>query len=94
MDLHPALGDRFDDFLRAKFNEFLWEGAELEHAMLLHQTRMNDVCESIKMHDHWLHFRDHFPEFDLHCRKCGDIISPEFDRGRHMGRCKFHLESK
>ena len=57
MDLHPALGDRLDDFLRAKFNKFLWEGAELEYAMLLHQTRMNDVCMSIKMHDHWLRFR-------------------------------------
>ena len=94
MDLHPALGDRLDVFLKTKFNKFLWEGAELEYAMLLHQTRMNDVCMSIKMHDHWLHFRDHFPEFDPHCRKCGDIISPEFDRRRHMGRCKFHLESK
>ena len=36
----------------------------------------------------------HFPEFDLHCRKCGGFISPEFDRGRHMGCCKFHLEPK
>ena len=48
MDLHPALGDRLDDFLTTEFNQFLWEGAKLEHAMLLHQTRMKDVCESIK----------------------------------------------
>ena len=94
MDLHPALGDRLDVFIKTKFSQFILEGMKLQNAMLLHQTRMNDVCESIKMHDHWLHFRDRFPEFDLHCRKCGDIISPEFDRGRHMGRCKFHLESK
>ena len=87
MDLHPALGARLDAFLTTKFNKLLWEGAELEYAMLLHQTRMKDVCESIKAHDHWLCFREHFPEFDLYCRNCGGFISPEFDRGRHMGRC-------
>ena len=94
MDLHPALGDRLDDFIATKFNQFLWECAELGYAMQLHQTRMADVCESIKAHYHWLHFGDYFPEFELHCHKCGGHISPEFDRRRHLGRCKFHLESK
>ena len=60
-ELHPALGDQLNDFIKIKLNKFLWEGAELEYAMLLHQTRMKDVCESIKAHDHWLHFRGPFP---------------------------------
>ena len=38
MDLHPALGDRLDDFLTTKFNKLLLEGAELEYAMLIHAT--------------------------------------------------------
>ena len=60
MDLHPALGARLEAFLITKFNKVLLEGRELEYAMLLHQTRMKDVCESIKAHDHWLRFREHF----------------------------------
>ena len=94
MAFHPALEARLNDFLETEFNQFLEKGVELGYSMQLHETRMADVCESIKAHYHWLHFGEHFPEFDLHCRKCGGIISPEFDRGRHLGRCKFYLESK
>ena len=92
MALHPALGNMLDDFLKAEFNQLIRKGAELEYAMLLHQTRMKAVCESIKTHDYWVCFSEHFPEFDRYCRQCGDIISPEFDRGRHMGRCNFYLK--
>ena len=94
MALHRALGDRLDDFLNAKFNQLIQKGAKLEYAMLLHQSQMKEVCESIKAHDHWVRFGEHFPEFDRYCRQCGDIISPEFDRGRHMGRCIFYPKSE
>ena len=94
LDLHPALEARINDFLKTEFDKFLEKGLVFEYEILLHDARMADVCESIKAHDHWLRFREHFPEFDLYCRNCGGFISPEFDRGRHMGRCKFHLEPK
>ena len=94
MDFHPALEARINDFLKTEFDKFLEKGAVFEYYMLSHETRMADVCESIKAHYHWLHFGDYFPEFALHCHKCGGHISPEFDRRRHLGRCKFHLESK
>ena len=94
LDLHPALEARINDFLNTEFDKFLEKGLVFEYEILLHDARMADVCESIKAHYHWLHFGDYFPEFPLHCHKCGDHISPEFDRRRHLGRCKFHLESK
>ena len=65
----------------------LHQAAELEAAMKLHQSRLKDVCHSIKAHDHWVRYGDYFPEFALQCRQCGESISPEFDRGRHMGLC-------
>ena len=55
--------------------------------MKLHQARMKDVWHSIKAHYHWVNYREHFPEFDLQCRHCGDIISPEFDLHRHIKLC-------
>ena len=94
LDLHPALEARINDFLKTEFDKFLEKGLVFEYEILLHDARMADVCESIKAHYHWLHFGEHFPEFALHCHKCGEHISPEFDRRRHLGRCKFHLESK
>ena len=88
MDLHPTLGDILDDFLHCEIVRVCHEAAELESAMKLHQARMKDVCYSIKVHDHWVKYREHFPEFDLQCRQCGDIISPEFDLHRHLGLCE------
>ena len=87
MVLHPTLGDILDDFLHCEMTRVCHQAAELAAAMTLHQARMKDVCHSIKAHDHWVKYREHFPEFDLQCRYCGDIISPEFDRGRHKGLC-------
>ena len=87
MDLHSTLGDILDDFLYCEMVRVLHQAAELEAAMKLYQARMKDVCYSIKAHYLWETFGEHFPEFDLQCRQCGDSISPEFDRGRHMGLC-------
>ena len=87
MDLQTPLGDILDDFIHCEIARVLYQAAELEAAMKLHQARMKEVCYSIKAHEHWANYRDHFPEFDLQCRRCGDSISPEFDRGRHIGFC-------
>ena len=87
MDLHPTLGDILDDFIHCESVRVLHQAAELEAAMKLHQARMKDVCHSIKAHDHWVNYGEHFPEFELYCRQCGNSISPEFDRGRHRGLC-------
>ena len=87
MDLQNPLGDILDDFLHCELARVLHQAAELEVAMKLHQARMKDVCHSIKAHDHWVHCRAHFPRFDLQCRHCGKCLSPEFDRGRHIGLC-------
>ena len=87
MDLHPTLGDILDDFLYCEMARVLHQAAELEAAMKLHQARMKDVCHSIKAHEHWVNYGEHFPEFELYCRRCGDNISPEFARGRHIGFC-------
>ena len=88
MDLHPTLGDILDDFLHCEIVRVCHQAAELESAMELHQARMKDVCYSIKAHYHWVNYGEHFPEFDLQCRYCGDIISPEFDLHRHIGFCE------
>ena len=84
MDLQAPLGDNLDDFLHCEFVRVLHQAAELEAALKLHQTRMKDVCHSIKAHEHWVTCGEHFP-FTLHCKQCGDAISPEFDRRRHRG---------
>ena len=86
MDLQAPLGDNLDDFLHCEFVRVLHQAAELEAALKLHQTRMKDVCHSIKAHEHWVTCGEHFP-FTLHCKQCGDAISPEFDRRRHRGLC-------
>ena len=62
------------------------QAAELEVAMKLHQAQMKDVCHSIKAHDHWVRYGGHFP-FSIHCNFCGVAVPPEFDQGRHRGRC-------
>ena len=85
--LVAPLGDILDDFLHCEVVRVLHQVAELEAAMKLHQARMKEVCYSIKAHDHWVHYGEHFPEFTLQCRNCGEQISPEFDRGRHLGLC-------
>ena len=86
LELHPTLGDILDDFLHGEFVRVLHQAAELEVALKLHQARMKEVCHSIKAHDHWVIYGEHFP-FTLHCQSCGDAISPEFDRRRHRGLC-------
>ena len=87
MDLQAPLGDMLDDFLYCEMVRVFHQAAELAVAMKLHQARMKAVCYSIKAHDHWVCYGEHFPEFTLQCRQCGERISPEFDRGRHMGLC-------
>ena len=82
----PPLGDILDDFLHCEFAHVLHQAAELEAAMKLHQSRMKDVCHSIQAHYHWANYGEHFP-FELQCKRCGDSISPEFARGRHIGFC-------
>ena len=86
MDLHPTLEDFFDDFLKEKLDRLLNQAVELEVAAALHQALMKEVCHSIKAHDHWVRYGSYFPFF-THCNLCGEAIPPEFDRGRHRGRC-------
>ena len=87
MDLHPTLDDILDDFVREELVRMLHQAEVLEAALKLHQARMKDVCHSIKAHDHWVNYGEHFP-FTIHCKHCGDAISPEFDRRRHRGLCE------
>ena len=86
MDLHPTLDDIFDDFLHEELARVFRQAAELGADLKLHQAQMKEVCHSIKAHDHWVRYGEHFP-FTLHCRFCGAAISPEFDRRRHRGLC-------
>ena len=86
MDLHPTLYDILDDFLYCEMVCVVHQAAKLEVALKLHQALMKEVCHSIKAHDHWVRYGDHFP-FTLNCNLCGEAISPEFDQGRHRGRC-------
>ena len=74
--LVAPLGDMLDDFLHCEITRVFYQAAELEAALKLHQARMKEVCYSIKAHDHWVHYGDHFPEFALQCRWCGELISP------------------
>ena len=86
MDAQNNLGhlrDQIQDFLYAAIVCAIHQAAATE----LHQERMKDVCYSIKAHYHWENFGFLFPEFSLQCTSCGENISPEFDRGRHMGLC-------
>ena len=86
MSLHPTLDDILDDFLYCEMARVIHQAAELEAAMKLHQARMKEVCHSIKAHDHWVRYGEHFP-FTIYCRLCGAAISPEFDSRRHKGLC-------
>ena len=87
MDLQAPLGDILDDFLHCEVTRVLHQAAELEAAMKLHQTRMKDVCHSIKAHYLWETFEFPHPDFAQTCWYCGETISPEFDMPRHMGLC-------
>ena len=86
MDLHPTLDDILDDFLYCEMARVIHQGAKLEAALKLHQAQMQEVCHSIKAHNHWVHYEEHFP-FTKHCRFCGAVVSPEFDMRRHRGLC-------
>ena len=88
MVLHSTLGDILDDFLDCEIIRVLHQAAELESAMKLHQARMKDVCYSIKAHYLWETLEFPFPDFSELCWCCGETISPEFDRRRHMGLCE------
>ena len=86
MDLHPTLDAILNDFIQEELDRLIYQGAKLDAAMYFHQVKMEEVCYSIKAHDHWVRYGGHFP-FTIHCNLCGEAISPEFDRGRHRGRC-------
>ena len=86
MDLHPTLDDILDDFIQEELDRLIHQGAKLEAALYVHQVKIEEVCYSIKAHDHWVRYEEYFP-FSIHCKLCGEAISPEFDRGRHRGRC-------
>ena len=88
MDLHPTLEDILNNLLQEELDRMLNQGAKIESAIFFHQVKMEEVCHSIKAHDHWVRYGDHFP-FTIHCNLCGEVISPEFDRGRHRGRCSW-----
>ena len=87
MALHPTLEEFLFNFRKEAYNRMIDEGSNLELALKFHQVKMEEVCYSIKAHHHWVHYEEYFP-FSIHCRLCGKAISPEFDRGRHRGRCK------
>ena len=86
MDLHPTPDAILDDFLQEELDRMIHQGAKLESSLYLHQARMEEVCRSIKAHDHWVRYGKYFP-FTNHCRFCGVAVSPEFDMRRHRGLC-------
>ena len=86
MALHPTLDDILDDFLYEEHVRVFHQAAELKVALKLHHAQMKEVCHSIKAHDHWVRYGEHFP-FTIYCKYCGEPISPEFNRGRHRGLC-------
>ena len=88
--LHPTLEDVLNDLLQEELDRMLNQGSKIESAIFFHQVKMEEVCHSIKTHDHWVRYGDHFP-FTIHCNFCGEAISPEFDRGRHRGCCKLRV---
>ena len=89
--LHPTLDDILDDFLYEELVRVIHQAVELEAALKLHQALMKEVCHSIKAHDHWVNYGEHFP-FNIHCSLCGDAVSPEFDTSRHRGFCGLREE--
>ena len=60
MDLHPILDDILDDFLYCEMARVIHQGAKLESVLQLHQAKMEEVCHSIKAHDHWVHYEEYF----------------------------------
>ena len=82
MDLHPTLYT----FLCYEMAYVVHQTVKLNFALKLHQALMKEVCYSIKAHDHWVRYGGHFP-FSIHCNLCGEAFPPEFDLGRHRGRC-------
>ena len=72
--------------------DYIFDMAEEEHqrdlgARALHKHRMTHVCAQIKAHYHWKHLCA-FPILTgQRCVECGNIISSEFDLGRHRGVC-------
>ena len=90
MALHPTLDDFLDNFLEEELDRLIYQGSKLEASLHFHQVMMEELCYSIKTHDHWVHYEEYFP-FSIHCKLCGKAISPEFDRGRHRGRCKLRV---
>ena len=82
MDLHPTLYT----FLCYEMAYVVQQTVKLNFALKLHQALMKEVCYSIKAHDHWIRYGGHFP-FSIHCNLCGEAFPPEFDLGRHRGRC-------
>ena len=87
MALHPTLEDFFEDFIQEELDRLIQQGSRLLFSLNFHQVRIEELCYSIKAHDYWVHYEDYFP-FSIHCKLCGKAISPEFDLGRHRGRCK------
>ena len=87
LPLHPTLDDILDDFINDELVHLVRKAMKMETALQLHQARMRDVCHSIKAHDHWVCYGEHFPEFNQLCWYCGEDISPEFDMERHLGVC-------
>ena len=88
MDLQTPLGDILDDFLYCEITRVLHEAAALEAALKLHQSRMKDVCHSIKAHYLWETLE--CPGYDFArptCWICLETISPKVDMRRHTGLC-------
>ena len=86
MDLHPTLDDILDDFIYCEMARVIHQGVELAAALKLHQAQMQEVCHSIKAHDHWVRYKEYFPVSN-HCMFCEEAISPEFNMRRHRGLC-------
>ena len=86
MDLHPTLEVILNALLQEELDRMLNQGTKIESAIFFHQVKMEELCYSIKAHDHWVRYGEHFP-FTIHCNLCGEAISLEFDRERHRGRC-------
>ena len=85
--LQAPLGAMLDDFLYCEVVRVLHEAAVLEVALKLHQTRMKEVCSSIKTHYYWETFECPGYDFRPLCYICRERVSPEVDMRRHAGLC-------
>ena len=70
MALHPTLDDFLDNFLEEELDRLIYQGSKLEASLHFHQVMMEELCYSIKAHDHWVHYEEYFP-FSIHCKLCG-----------------------